>query len=214
MPDRVEFALNAEEMMNAFSRLKNVPLDTVTRNATRDFVRYARKNTPLAEPVLPRLAGPSADPHKALYYRFRNYHKDNKISYVPVAVFAHKTRAMLRKMQAVKVGISRGWLRTVWIAVGVHLGIDWSPPAGRKRRKTLDLTWAKAIKARDVKGMELSAKIPAPKYLPRYMPGYWERIHRGGFEYAAGIMIRELDKILRSAWNAKATLTKSYSQGS
>ena len=176
------------------------------RNVARDFVRYARRNTPLAEPVLPRQAGPGADPHKALYYRFRNYHDGNKITYVPVAVFANKTRTMLRKMQAAKVGISRGWLRTIGLAVGVHLGIDgWSAPAGRKRRKTLDLTWTRAISGGNVDGVELSAQIPAPRYLPRYRPGYWEGIHRGGFDYAAGIMLRAMNKELKRNWNATAT---------
>lgn len=210
MPDRLEFSLNADEFMQAFAKLKNVPLEKVVRNASRDFVRYARKTTPLAEPVLPEKAGAGADPYKALYYRFRNYRnrkEPGRITYVPVCYFDGKTRTMLRKMQARKVGISRGWLRTIWLAVGVKLKIaGWTAPTGRKPRKTLDLTWANETLAENHAEYELIAKIPAPKFLPRYRPGYWEGIHQGGFDYAAGIMLREMNRILRNGWKSSATI--------
>ncbi len=196
-----DIRINASEMMEAFARLKKIPLSKVIRNASRDFVREAYRMTPVAKIS------------KSEYYRAVDP-KDPKHRW-----YIHETMLKGRSDLTTKSGNMKS-VSSINKAGRVRLN------KVRVRKGFSKATWAGAFAVLGLPAVKEGVKYPVGSnsgVIQRDLPtgpeatitdevrfDAWgrstsdkqhETIVRAGFANAAAHMAGEYNKMVREAWN-------------
>jgi len=168
-------------LLQAFARLKSVPISKVVRNASKDFAQAALKSTPLAKKS------------KSEYYRFKG--KDNEWHYL------HESQVAGRKSKSglKRVRILKGWSKGSWLGVFRALGMSM------KERKRLP-SRVEHISHAIQKTSQTTATTTITDHIhfDNFGKGNdtrTEAIARAGFELAAKRIVSETNRMLARQWS-------------
>lgn len=183
MSDGMYIDIDSTELLEAYARLKQIPLAKVVRNAAKDFVQAAHKNTPLSE-----LTG-------AKYYRAE---LGNRRWWIPIGwlngrrVHNKSGRAHLKKW------LKRGWSKATWIGVMRALGMSH----GGVRSDLQEAAQKSSVIMRD-NPVQTQSEIMDEVRFDKWCKGAdttSDEIRAKGFELAAKRISSDWEKEVRRQW--------------
>ena len=212
--------MDTKALMHRLADLKQIPLWKVIRNAERDFVQGAWQATPTAQVS------------SSQYYKATKYEQtdeayttksgklktrrawalgaDGRKKKVGESWYIHEsqmtgTKASWRKngIDVRKVRIRKGWSRATWIGVMLALGMLAKNRPNRvpkiAEQKSAIEVWrggkAPSITISDAFSIDSFGRTST---LPQH-----DRIEAAGYKLAADRMRKEINSMLKKAWNGK-----------
>ena len=198
----MSFTLNMDtsELFQAMADLKGIPLEKVVRNASRDFVRGAKYNTPLAKIS------------KSQFYKYFDQ-RDGKWHFLHESQVEEqytsrtgKVKTRVRKSakkqfgKLKKVRIAKGWSKYSWNGVMHTLGMDneiSSVPA--RLGDVSSLSEGRMLSTDSTSSFEISDYI----HFDDFGKG-GDRTSGGilsaGYARASNNMVKEVERMMRKAW--------------
>ncbi len=169
-------AIDSKGLLQRFAELKGIPVSKVLRNAARDFVQAALRETPMA--YLSR----------SPWARIKT--RGGKTAYRRIDNFDGAARDRLAKQ---RIRIRRGWNRATWRGVMAALGMT-------QRNRPRSVPRAVDVRSGAVwSGTETAPEVTVVNRLAldKAYPGQIERIQAAGFALAVKRITREMNRILK-----------------
>lgn len=178
--------IDTTELVNSFARMKNIPVKTVMRNAARDFVRTAQRETPLSVET------------KARYYRAK---LDDRRWWIPVDLIGGRKIHNKPGRTQLKRWLNRGWSKATWIGSMRALGMSSQHPAKRLPA----VVTHQSIAYQKGPDRNPQAVVEDVLALDNFGRGTSDEQHRRisaeGFKVAARNMMKEYNRLVRRAWH-------------
>lgn len=175
--------IEASGLVEALARLKNISVQKVVRNASRDFAQAAYKETPIAKIS-----------KSEFFYYWRNGIKH----------FLHESQVGKRKRGSKlrKVRVHRGWSKASWLGIFSALGMSLKLAVNRLPNVVEHLsnaiTSGNAEKAKTV----LTDHIRFDSF-GRTRDTRTDDIARAGFKLAAKRITGEVNKMIVKQWGSR-----------
>jgi len=184
----IKVGINVNNLMEAYARLKGIPLASVVKHASRDYVQGGFNATPNA--IISR----------SEYYRAE---KNGKTWYIHESQVAGKTVRKMRKdgTSIKKVRVRKGWSKSTWIGAFRALGMSAEFPSKRLEADVEHKSTAvqhinadnpKTIVTTDFQIDHFGRESTQPQH---------ERIAREGFRLASLRIAKDYTRLLSEAWN-------------
>ena len=170
--------------MAAYARLKNVPIEKVIRNASRDFVQAAFRATPVARKS------------KSPYYVFID-RKGRKR-------FLHQNQLKGRSEESLvtlsKVKIAKGWSKSTWIGVMRQLGMKAKNKPSEVPISATSLSDVQTYSHKDYAQATITDEIRFDNF-GRGTDSKLTQIAQAGYKLAAERITKDTERILQKQWN-------------
>ena len=175
--------VQADGLLRRFAELKAIPIRKVIRNAARDFVQAALKETPIAAEKKSRFV--------------RAKLSNGKYAYRPVDSLSEdelKKKDKSKNLVWHRIRIKRGWNRATWRGVMAALGMNQKPkpkvvPSAVDTRSAA--VWAGSDAAPEVTITDRLA-------LDAAYPGQLDKLRSAGFALAAKRITTEFNRLLKN----------------
>lgn len=193
--------MDTDALFQAMADLKGIPMEKVVRNASRDFVRGAKYNTPLAKIS------------KSHFYKFfderdgkwhflhetqveEQYINRKGVQKTRVSKQAKKTFKMLKKVR-----IAKGWSKYSWNGVMHELGMDAeiSSVPSRLGNKVNELSEGVMSRTDSTATFELTDYIHFDDF-GKGADTTSGAILDAGYSRAVKNMTKEVERMMREAW--------------
>lgn len=182
----MSMAIDSSQMVEAFARLKNIPVFKVLRNAARDFAKAAIKATPTAKIS------------KSSWYRAR---KNGKTWYIPESRMAGRKirNAKDGDLQIRKVRVRKGWSKATWLGIMQELGLVVGAPVKRLQHARDKATLTNVASGANP-SVTISDQLRIDNFGRASTRPRHEAIAKAGFDAAAKNITREFERLTKEAW--------------
>ena len=186
--------IDAKGLLEAFARLKGIPVQKVIRNAGRDFVQAALKATPIAQAAAkPFLLVVGAD-KKVLVHKHGP--RMGRAIVIPEGA-PHSKSVNTRKLY-----VRRGWNRATWRGVMAALGMNQKNRPQKVPSAVDAMSGASWSGTQEAPTLTISDQLA----LDKAYPGQVQQIVAAGYALATKRIVTEFNRMVSNTFRLNGTV--------
>lgn len=182
-------SIDINDLVSQMSRLKNVPVDKVTRNAGRDFVKGAYMAAPVAKISKSKFAIVTLKNGEKQVLNITKAAQQSAAR-ARAGRGAEVREATKARLNARRIVIQRGFSKATWIGAFRALGVSTTKPAKNIPDKLTRLSTVRW----HIKESEASVEIIDQNMAFKGLPGAGAAMVQAGLDRAQNILLKNIEK--------------------